>query len=456
MEIKTITESQKNKILNIDESHFFDVKAIEIKPAKLTQTLIAFANADGGELFIGIDEKDDKSHKWRGFPNPEAANGHLQCFEEVFPLGQDIEYTFLECEKSNGLVLKVDVAKSSNVRLATNGKAYIRKGAQKLPVDTDEKMHQLRLLKGIDSFESETVNVEVEIISNTVPIIGFLVEVIPSPPEPEDWLRKNNLIRRGNPSVAGVLLFAEIPQAFLPKRCGIKIYRYKTRETASRETLDFDPITIEGHLYQQIYDAVDKTKEIINTIPVMGEKGFEKIHYPEETLHEILTNAVLHRDYNITDDIHVRIFDNRVEIESPGKLPGHVTVKNILSERFSRNPSIVRLINKFPNPPNKDVGEGLHTAFNAMRNLKLRDPIINELENAVLVAIRHEPLASPEEAILEYLQKNEEIRNSIARDITYIRSENSMKRVLQRMVEHGLIEPTGKQGNAYSYRLKDE
>ena len=62
----------------------------------------------------------------------------------------------------------------------------------------------------------------------------------------------------------------------------------------------------------------------------------------------------------------MRVFDNRVEVESPGILPGQVTVKNILDEQFARNGMLVRLVNKFPDPPNKDVGEGLNTAFKAM------------------------------------------------------------------------------------------
>jgi len=64
--------------------------------------------------------------------------------------------------------------------------------------------------------------------------------------------------------------------------------------------------------------------------------------------HEIITNAVLHRDYSVADDVHIRIFDNRVEVVSPGMLPAHITPENILSERFARNAAIVRLINKFP------------------------------------------------------------------------------------------------------------
>ncbi|MDV7400225.1 ATP-binding protein, partial [Arthrospira platensis SPKY1] len=106
--------------------------------------------------------------------------------------------------------------------------------------------------------------------------------------------------------------------------------------------------------------------------------------YPKEAIHEIIANAVLHRDYSITKDIHIRIFDNRIEIESPGRLPGHVSPENILTEQLARNGSIVRIVNKFPNPPNKDVGEGLNTAFEAFRKLKLNPPEIIESESSVI------------------------------------------------------------------------
>jgi len=83
-------------------------------------------------------------------------------------------------------------------------------------------------------------------------------------------------------------------------------------------------------LYKQIQQTVTTTIEIIEKIPKMGNQGLENIQYPEETIHEIVTNALLHRDYSIPRDTHICIFDNRIEIENPGKLPGHVTVKNIL------------------------------------------------------------------------------------------------------------------------------
>lgn len=269
----------------------------------------------------------------------------------------------------------------------------------------------------------------------------FIRAIVPTT-EAELWLRKQLLIQRDKPTIAGILLFADEPQAILPKRCGVKIYRYKTKDLeGTRETLAFDPITIEGCLYEQIQQAVAKTIEIVEEIPKVGEKGLESINYPEETIHEIVTNALLHRDYSIVSDMHIRIFDNRVEIESPGRLPGHVTVKNILKEQYARNGAIVRIINKFPNPPNKDVGEGLNTAFQAMAKLRLQPPEIYETEASVVVHIKHEHLASVEATIMTYLENNKEVTNKIARRETGIRSEGTIKQAFYRLKARGLIEP---------------
>ncbi len=145
------------------------------------------------------------------------------------------------------------------------------------------------------------------------------------------------------PTVAGAVLFSDEPQLNLPK-AAIKVHRYKTRDDGgTRETLAFNPLSIEGNAYQQIYATVALIKKITEEIPLVTLTGLEKIEYPTEAIHEVVTNAVIHRDYSINDGIHVRIFDNRIEVASPGTLPAHVTVANILDERFARNPKIVRI-----------------------------------------------------------------------------------------------------------------
>lgn len=196
--------------------------------------------------------------------------------------------------------------------------------------------------------------------------------------------------------------------------------------------------------------------EIVERIPVMRDSGFEAIVYPNNAIHEIITNSVIHRDYSSNDDIHIRIFNNRIEIYSPGRLPGHISTQNILDERLARNQKMVRLLNKFPNPPNKDVGEGLNTAFEAMRALQLKDPDVEETASGVLVTLRHEKLATPEQKIADYLRHHDEINNTQAREITFIGSENTVKRVFQKMMKAGIIEriPDRTQRNT-AYRRGD-
>ena len=284
------------------------------------------------------------------------------------------------------------------------------------------------------------------------------MNVIPTA-EPEAWLQKQRLIKEGSPTVAGTLLFAEEPQAILPKRSAIKIFRYTTTdEQPTRDQLAFDPITIEGPVYDLIYDAVEKTQEIIEEISKLDRKGLQGVQYPPETLHEIITNAVLHRDYSIASDVQIRIFDNRVEVESPGRLAGHITPDNILDTQFARNQRVVRLINKFPDPPNKDVGEGLNTAFDAMRKLRLKDPVITETDNSVNIIIPHQSLASPEDIVMEYLEHHDEIVNRVARGLCGISSENTMKGVFKRLEARKMIEqvPDRSRFNAAWRKRKNE
>jgi ATP-dependent DNA helicase RecG len=455
IESSHISPEQRRRILALTEGHFLDFKAKDIAPGKLTKTVSAFANADGGELYVGIGEErvtGPPTRTWNGFPTEEAANGHLQAFEALFPLGQDFTYTFLASDDS-GLVLQVLVLKTRDVKKASDGIPYLRRGAQSLPVDTPEKLRRLELDKGIVSFESEAVDAPTTSVTNSETIIRFLIDVVPTA-EPEPWLRKQQLIRDVRPTVAAVLLFADEPQAVLPKRSGVKIYRYETKDVqGSRDALVGQPVTIEGCLYTQIRKAVEQTVAIIQALVVMGEDGPEHVNYPPEALHEIITNAVLHRDYSVADDVHVRIFENRVEVESPGRLPGHVTVANILDERFARNGQIVRLINKFPDAPNKDVGEGLNTAFEAMRKMKLKDPVIEEKPHSVVVRIRHESISPPEVLVAEYLDTHDQITNRIGRELCHIGSENRMKRIFEKLIAAGRIERVpGLQGNRTAYQ----
>ena len=293
----------------------------------------------------------------------------------------------------------------------------------------------------MSSYEDEYTQSNLDDLKNSEVLCNFLSKVAPTT-TPYDWLRRQKVMNsNAQISVAGVLLYDECPQATLPKQSAIKILRYHTEESeGTRETLDNGfPLTIEGDIYSLIHSAVQKTKEIVETSGVVGESDTETREYPEITLHEIITNAVLHRDYSIKKDIQIRIFTNRIEIESPGKLPGHITLENIMQEQCARNPKIVRLIAKFPSPPNKDVGEGLNSAFKAMKQMQLKEPQIVENESSVVVIIKHERLADAETVVWDYLKVHDTISNEVARQLTGIPDANKMKRVFYRLRDQGKI-----------------
>lgn len=454
IQVERLSPKGLQKILSQEEGHFLDFKRKDIQPAKLTKSISAFANAEGGELYVGLSELDQEV-EWAGFATAETANGHIQALEELFPLGHGFDYVFLQHPENDTVILKIEVLKSKQIKYASNKTAYLRRGAQNLPQDTDDKVERLKRNKGITSFEDEVVGTRLKRVADSYAIFEFMDEVVPSH-EPEEWLDKQELIHDGQPIVAAVVVYDDEPQVPLAKRCGLKIYRYATSdEEGTRDTLQGQPISIDGNIYNQAYESLDKVIEIIEEVRMMTIEGLVKVKYPKEALHEIITNALLHRDYSIPDDIHIRIFDNRVEVLSPGVLAGHVTAQNITNARFPRNPKIVRYVHKFPNPPNQDVGEGMKTAFQRMREMQLKEPEIVLEENRVRVILRHEPLASPEELILEYLQTHDQIANRDARQLTYIGSENKMKRILQNMVAKDILElvPNTTRFTA-AYRLK--
>lgn len=454
---KIISIAEANAIIATEEGYFADLKSIEILPSKLSKTISAFANSSGGEVFLGVAEtkqaNNKKTRKWSGFHEMEAANAHLQVIEDMGVLGNHYKPVFLSCKGKTGYVLHLTIFKTKDILKATDGVPYVRVNASNDAVDTEEGIRRLRLNKGIVTFEDEPVNIPLRYVAHSKVAQEFMKNVVPSA-EPEEWLDSQFLLHDGKPVAAAVLLFADQPQAALPKRSAVKIFRYKTREEeGARDTLAGDPMTIEGCLYDLIDRSVATTKKMIDGLKRLGVHGMEDVTYPDETLHEIVTNAVLHRDYSVAADIQIRIYDNRIEVESPGRLPGYVTIKNILNAQTARNPKIVRMINKFPDPPNKDVGEGLNTAFEAMKKLRLKEPEIEESDHSVTVYIGHAPLASPEDTVLSYLETHEQITNMIARQLTGIRSENSMKNVFLRLKKSKLLEQVpGKRGPVSAWR----
>lgn len=459
-ETKTTNNEVKKLLLKAKEDHFLDLKSIQIAPSKLQTHFVAFANTDGGELIVGVEDVSFLGERIKGFASLEDANDLINTLlSQTKPAVEGVGVEFLDFNK-NGFVLRVNVPKSQHVHYTAADECYVRLNASTRRIK-GEQITRLSYAKGSYSYERVPIpHVSAEEILESSYLSKYL-EKIEAFQEPEKLLKKQRLLIQHEgklvPTVACVLLFDDEPQASLDTRCSIKVYRLQTTERDyKREHLAEMPSTIEGSLEEQINKVKSRVSELLEDVTInLGGKR-TKLKYPAEALEEILVNAIIHRDYSVNDDIHVRIYDNRVEIQSPGRLPGYVTLKNIIDERYSRNPNIVRMLHKLPNPPNHDIGEGLNTAYNAMRKAGLVEPEIKELENAVLVTVEHRRIASLEDAIVEYLKDNDTVTNKIVRQLTGEDSENKVKKALQKLRRDDVIEVVDPSVSVYkySYRLK--
>lgn len=444
MDERTITRDELITIAGRPESHFFDKKSVDISGKKVQKIAVAFANADGGEFIIGIaDESDepDPAKAWRGANSHEALNGQLQAIFEVQP-ALDVRYEFLACEAEEGFSVRVTIERSSEVHKAGDGTVYQRYGAQSLPVRDPQKITQLIFAKGASSYEDQRLDSVVpEQIVESLPLIEFLKSYSPQT-EPIEFCLNQNLLeyKTWTPRVASALLFHSAPSAIVPRKCAVKITRYETKaEDPERDHLA-EQVTVEGPLYQLIHDSVETITKLMESVRIWTADGLANAKYPPEAIWEVLVNAVIHRDYSISDDVQALIYDNRIEVLSPGRLPGYVTIDNILDARFSRNPKIVRTLNRYPDAPNKDMGEGLNTAFQKMKEFGLQKPVLIDDGNYVKVTLPHTSLASPSEAILNFVNRQARITNRQAREITGIKSENLVKIEFYKLRDVGLLE----------------
>ncbi|WNO54636.1 RNA-binding domain-containing protein [Stakelama saccharophila] len=444
--MQEITQLNREQVLALasrNEDDFFDRKS-KLSKGKTAQKLaVAFANTEGGEIAFGIKDSSEESDAKKRidlFENQEEANGILHALYEINP-AINFRYTFFSVEDEEGVLLRVFIDKTQHVHAVADGTVYRRVGASSLPVKNPADITQLAFAKGAVSFENNKLNgqrPELIVDSNET---KDLMSGIAEAPDGLSFCVNEGLVDRSDwvPVVAGALLLSDQPQGSIPTRCECRIVFYDTRnDEPEREHLKINE-TIGGPLYRQINSVVGRVSDILSNISILTPEGFSKVDYPPEAIWEIITNAIIHRDYSISDDIQIIIYQNRIEILSPGSLPAFVNVDNILDVRYSRNPKIVRTLRRYPNPPNQDLGEGLNTAYQKMKDRRLKPPTIEVLDNHVKVTIAHAPLATPEEAVMEYMKANDQITNRQARELTGIKSENQMKEVLYRLRDREFI-----------------
>lgn len=293
------------------------------------------------------------------------------------------------------------------------------------------------------------------------PVLADYITRVATALEPTKFLRKQRLLtERSNisfPNVGCVLLFDDEPQASVETRCAVKVYRLRTTESEyRRENLAEMPSTINGSVEKLILSTIAKVAELVDGASYHEGTKLVPLRFPSEAIKEVLVNAVIHRDYSLNDDIHVKIFDNKIEISSPGKLPGYVTLENLYDERFSRNPNLVRMLHNLPNPLNHDIGEGLDTVRNELKKAGLIAPVFEQRGNAFVVTIRHQRMASIEDVVLQHFAENPGsfVTNKLARRLSGEDDINKVKKALQKLRSEGKIAVVDPTASAFSFQYR--
>lgn len=444
--IVEIDETEALDLCQREESDYFDRKSARLKAKDIQDPAVAFANAEGGTLVIGVEDSRKTPvplDRWVGKPSIEDYNSFISALATLNP-GIDFSHRFLyrKGQLTPAFVLELEIRRSLKVHETSSGEVLIRKGAQNLKL-TASKVQDLMRAKGMISEEDMWLTeVHPELIVDGAPIRTFLQSLRITHKDPISFALQERLIHPDSfaPSVASVLLFAENPSSTMPRQCAVKIVRYdSSHDEIERDSLTNDTHSIEGSLRDQIEEAFRILKEVIGRSVCWTLDGLLAPAYPDEALYELLVNAVLHRDYGVSDNVLISVYRNRVEFRSPGRLPGYVTTQNIADARFSRNPKLVRLLSKYPDAPNKDLGEGINTVVGRMRRAGFVDPIFIEDGANLYVTLRREPKVDAAGIITTFIGRHGAINNRQALDLLALDSAEQITSMFAKMRDQGVI-----------------
>ena len=429
-------------LLAATESRTLDFKRISAKHGRMIETICAFANADGGLVVIGIgDAKDMKpgaKPETRLFgieENPEAFDlFYRQVMQRFDPPLARLHWLRVACTLHNGQpghVVLLRVEKSEQVHSVVGDGTWTRMDASNRQLSAPE-ITDLSYQRGVRSAASEMVPVNLALLDTPTWRTFVAARGLKTGTAAEQLQRIGLADAVGSelrPTRAAVLLFADEPGSLLAahgSRADIRlmVYSGKTTTQGSLPNLRKTPLTIRGPLIVQIDDAVRAVLRELEEGLTLASSGFKTRHvYPERVVKEAIVNAVVHRDYRLNRDIFVRIFDDRIEVESPGTFPGNITAGNISrTGSKARNPLIVQNLREFPVAPNIDAGEGVKMMFAEMAAAKLYPPRYTQNTDTAIesVTVTLLNLARPStwDEVSDWLDRERSITNSKLREIS--------------------------------------
>ena len=377
-------------ICHNQENQYFDRKSARIKPSDIAKHIVAFANANGGSLAIGVEDDGQVTgfnysgaksiNDFRDIPY-SMCKGRISfdCKEEVIEYNNEEQTVlFFHINPSTDEVIKT-----------TDGKVYLRVGDKSKLLDHSQ-ITQLEYDKGERYFEDVLVedssydDVDENLLQEYSKILNTQLSG-------KEILEARGLFRNNHLTNAGVLLFSKYPSKFLPNaRLRFLKYDGLKMETGRRlniiKELNFDYAI--PRIIQEIRNAINLQ---LREFQYLDDNGKFRIipEYPEFAWFEGIVNALTHRNYSMRGDcIRVSMYDDRIEIFSPGHLPNIVNLENMVNTRYSRNPRIARILSEFGWV--KELNEGVKRIYDEMQLFYLNEPVYSEPNgNAVLLVLEN-------------------------------------------------------------------
>lgn len=386
------------ELLSLPEDQWFERKSARISPRDLANALIGFGNAEGGHLVVGLWDGEVEGTD----DNAMRLNAQMQAAMDFTEPPVRTRGDVIACENRRGdpdHLLVFHVEPDDAVHANNKDQVFLRVGDENRRL-TFAQRQELSFDKGQASYESrQAPDATIESLDDTL-VQQYATALGGS--DPMRVLRARGLVVGDDLTIAGCLLFAVNPQRVLPESF-VRVLRYRgnARGSGARQQLVSD-IRVEGPLPRQLMQAHATIRTVAPTRRALGGGGrFESFPLvPEDAWLEGLVNAVVHRSYSLSGDhIRIEVFDDRIEVSSPGRFPGLVDLNDPLhTTRFARNPRIARVCADLAF--GQELGEGIRRMFDEMRLAGLEDPIYHQTAGSVRLTLSAEPVDRALEATL--------------------------------------------------------
>jgi len=358
------------------ENQVLDRKRAVIHPKEIAKHLSAFANAEGGTLAIGIEDDGEIT----GFKTPKTKSIEMYLEAPFDFMNRIPKYKSerLNVKNSTGekdeiLLFHVEPSYDSIISLKDES-VYLRINDKSKRL-TYPQITQLEYDRGSRKFEEELVeyssieDVDEELVEEFRQLLNTNVST-------EKLLKARGFLRDGKLTVAGLLLFSNNISAYMPS-ARVRFMRYEGMKEESGTRLNVvKDVTFDQALPTAIREATNFIRTQLRDFTFLGKEGrFVTLpEYPEFAWFEGMINAIVHRRYdNQGDHIRIKMFDDRLEIYSPGALPASVTLENIREERYSRNPKLAAALTQYKWV--RESNEGVGRIFQEMHDYFLEDPV---------------------------------------------------------------------------------